>query len=144
MNRWQKIAWFNLVIIASALLLSGAAITILAILAGFPKALGGFGCLGLGGLMGLSPLLFRKDKSKVSFDERDVLFARTAAFGGFCASYLFFVAFFVTALLVIGVNGSVSVSALGIMVVGGYITHSLVWSIAIIVQYGREGRERES
>jgi len=89
MNRWQKIAWFNLVVIASALLLSTAAIAILAFRAGFPKALAGFGCLGLAGLMGLSPLLFHKDKSKVSFDERDVLFARTAALGGFGSSYFF-------------------------------------------------------
>lgn len=140
MNRWQKIAWFNLVVIASALLSSAAAIAILVFRAGFPKALAGFGCLGLAGFMGLSPLLFHKDKSKVSFDERDALFAPRAALGGFGSSYCFFIAFFVAALLILGLDGSVPVTALGIMVCGGLITHSLVWSIAILVQYSRGGK----
>jgi len=39
MNRWQKIAWFNLAVSTGTLILTGITIAILSAVAGMPKAL---------------------------------------------------------------------------------------------------------
>ena len=93
MNRLQKIAWFNLVVILTGLVLSSIAVAVLAFVAFVAErplraALGGLGFMGIIGFTGLSPLLFRKAKGQVEFDERDQLYNMRAWFLGFCASYL--------------------------------------------------------
>lgn len=92
MNRAQKIAWFNLIVIAASLSISSVVVGVLATVIGMPKALARLGFLGICGLMGLSPFILRKDKCPVSFDERDELIQKRAVLGGFAASYGFFVA----------------------------------------------------
>ena len=64
MNRWQKIAWYNLIIIFVSFSLTAAVVGILALKYGMPKALGGLGALGTLGLLGLSPVLFREKKGE--------------------------------------------------------------------------------
>ena len=80
MNRMQKIAWFNLIVVSLALGLSVVAFSIGYFIFGLParQAAGGFGFIGIMGFSGLSPVLFRKDKSKVQFDERDTAIQRKA------------------------------------------------------------------
>ena len=71
MNRLQKMAWFNLMIIAISLGLCVGATTVLALLIGMPAALAGFVFMGFGGIIGISPIIFRKRRKPVTFDERD-------------------------------------------------------------------------
>ena len=67
MNRAQKIARFNLIVILTALILSVTAIGVTYFFVGLPihRAFGGFGFMGITGLMGLSPLLYKKGRDKV-------------------------------------------------------------------------------
>ena len=56
MNRVQKTARFNLIVILIALSLSTIAVSVLYFVVGLPmrRAVGGFGFIGICGLMGLS------------------------------------------------------------------------------------------
>jgi hypothetical protein len=142
MNRVQKAAWFNLVVILISLLLSGMAVAVLAFVAFVAErplrlALGGLGFMGIIGFTGLSPLLFRKAKGQVEFDERDQLYNMRAWFLGFCASYLLFVIVCMTTWFIYGPKGTISVNVLPLIVMGGFLASILVHSLAILVQYGR-------
>ena len=137
MNRFQKIAWFNLIVIAASLTFSGAAVGILAIMHGMPTALGGLGFLGILGLMGLSPILFRGKRNQVSFDERDQLINYRAVLGAYSVFWLVFTAACMIPWSIIGPSGSISVNVLPIMLCGIGIALTLVHSVATIIQYGR-------
>jgi hypothetical protein len=138
MNGSQKRAWFNLIVITVSLTLTAAAVGVLAATVGMPATKAGFAFLGLLGLMGLEPILFRKKRSQpaVEFDERDLQIDKRAALGAFAGSYLFFVAACMATWFVVGFNGKVSVNLLPLIVVGGAVTSQIIRSIAILVQYG--------
>jgi len=140
MNRWQKIAWFNLIVIVTTLALSSLAVGVLSIIVGMPKALAGLGALGIFGLMGLSPILFRQKQNQVPFDERDQLINYRAVLGAYSVFWLVFTGACMIPWVIIGPSGSISVNALPIMLVGVGITLELVHSMAIIIQYGWGGK----
>lgn len=144
MNRAQKIAWSCLVFISLGLLASVAFIIALCPKLGMPGALRGFGCIGLGGLGALSPLVFRKDGREVPFDERDRLFHQRAWFAGYCASYLFFVVIGMTTWFMYGPDGTISVNVLPLTIIGGLMVLTLAHSVAILVQYGSTNPEVQS
>ncbi len=149
MNRLQKIAWFNLVVILTGLVLSSIAVAVLAFVAFVAErplraALGGLGFMGIIGFIGLSPFLFRKAKGQVEFDERDQLFRMRAWFLGYCASYLFFVIVCMTTWFIYGPKGTISVNVLPLTVIGGFMALALVHSIAILAQYGWTGKGGKS
>ena len=144
MNRAQKIAWSYLILISIGLLASVAVIIALYPKLGMPGALRGFGCIGLGGLGALSPLVFRKDHQEVQLDERDRLFQQRAWFAGYCASYLFFVVVGMTTWFMYGPKGTISVNVLPLTVIGGLMALTLVHSVAILEQYGWTNKGEES
>ncbi len=141
MNRWQKIAWFNLIVITVSLSFSGGAVTIIALIAGFPIALCGLGFLGMCGIMGLTPLFFRKKEGQVDADERDHVIQRKSLLTGYIGSYGFFVIVCMGTWIMYRPKGVVSVNMLPIVVCGGLITMELFRSIALLVQYGRGGKD---
>jgi len=149
MNRWQKIAWYNLVVVLISLVLCGIAVTVLAYLASVAErplraALGGLGFLGVIGFAGLSPFLFRKTKGQVEFDERDQLYNMRAWFAGYCASYLFFVVVCMTTWFIYGPKGAISVNILPLTALGGLMALILVHSLAILGQYGWTSKGEKS
>lgn len=141
MNRVQKIAWFFVVTILLAVLLAGGAVGILYVKVGMPKALAGLGFLGIAGLGGFSPILFRKDKGLVTFDERDKLIKRRAALAGFATSYLFVGLACMIPFFVLGPQANVSVTWLPMIFMGAGLSSFFAHSVAILVQYGRGGKE---
>ena len=144
MNRAQKIARFNLIVIAASCVLSGVAVGISAIFVGMPKALGGLGLMGICGLMGLSPFLFRKKQGQVSFDERDELIQKKAMLIAYTTFWISFVSACMIPWFIIGPSGSISVNALPFIVLGGFIILMLVQSVAILIQYGRRDKGEKS
>ncbi|MHC4150654.1 MAG: hypothetical protein ACYSSP_00970 [Planctomycetota bacterium] len=129
MKRIQKIAWFFVVTITVSIVLTLIAISILYAKYGFPKAIAGFSTMGLVGVAGFSPLIFKKDKGKVIFDERDRIIKRRAALAGFGMSYLVVGLACMIPFSVLGPKASISVSWLPNIL---FYIHSL----AILVQYG--------
>jgi hypothetical protein len=141
MNRMQKMAWFLLITFSAALFCSLLAFVILYFKFGVPKAYASFGFLGLAGFSGFSPLFFRKDKAKVTFDERDHLILRKAALLGFCTSFLATGLCCMIPFFVFGPHASISVIWLPQIWMIAFMTHYIAYSVTILIQYGREGKQ---
>jgi len=141
MNRAQKIALYNLIVIMASLTITGAAVGILAIVLGMPKALGGLGFLGILGLIGLSPILFFKKQGQLGFDERDLLIYNRASLVAYSLFWVFFTAACMVPWLVFGRGAKIPVVVLPCMLAGGFVIVQLIQSIAILIQYGRGGEK---
>jgi len=143
MNRMQKIAWLFVVTISLSVIFSIAATILLYAKLGMPKAQAGLAFLAIAGLGGLGPLVFKKDKGSVTCDERDKQIKRRAALASFGASYLIVGAACMIPFFILGPKASISVTWLpnifGVAAICAFFTHS----VAILVQYGRGGRNDE-
>ena len=139
MNRVQKIAWSLVITISTGVIAGCVAFAVLYFKIGMPKAVAGFALIGIAGLGGFSPLIFRKDKGKVTFDERDKLIKRRAALAGFAASYLFVGLACMLPFSILGPKASISVGWLPNIFGGAALSAFFVTSVAILVQYGRGG-----
>jgi len=138
MNRSYKIARFTVIVILTSCVLSGTAFLILYFKLGLPKASAGLAFLGITGLVGLTPLMYKKDEGRVVCDERDVEIMRRAALIGFTAAYLVMGLACMLPFFVLGPKGTTSVRWLPMIFMGGGLSHYLSYSIAILVQYGKE------
>ena len=145
MNRFQKLARFNLIVILIALTLSAIAVSVFYFVVDLPirRAFGGFGFMGITGLIGLSPILYKKERGKVSFDERDELINYRAVLAAYSVFWLVFTAACMIPWSIIGPSGSISVNVLPIMLFGIGITLALVHSLVILIQYGRREKGNE-
>ena len=145
MNSAQKIARFNLIVLLVALALSATAISVAYFIIGLPmqRALGGLGFLGICGLIGLSPILFRKKRGEISFDERDLLIYNRASLVAYSLFWVFFTAACMVPWLVFERGARIPVVVLPCMLAGGFVIVQLIQSIAILVQYGWGGKENE-
>jgi len=136
MNRSQKIAWLLVVTISLAVILSTAAIAVLYVKVGMPKALAGLGFIGVAGFGGLGPLVFKKDKRPVTCDERDKLINHRAALAAFGTSYLVVAVACMAPFYILGPHASISVTWLPMIFGGAALTVFFVHSVAILIQYG--------
>ena len=141
MNRAQKIAWLFVITILVSVLLSGGAVGILYFKLGMPKARAGLGFLGIAGFGGLGPLIFRKDKGKVKFDERDGLIHSLSALAGFGVAYMVVGLACMIPFFVLGPKANVSVTWLPMIFMGAGLSSFFAHSVAILVQYGRAGEK---
>ena len=141
MNRAQKIAWFTLVMLALALGLSAAAFGIgyFIFRVSAHQAAAGFGFIGIMGFLGLTPILFRKDKGKVQCDERDLAINCKAAVAAYSIFWVLFVAAAMVPWFIKGPQGMITVNYLPWMVFGGMFVVMLVQAIATLEQYGWRG-----
>lgn len=140
MVREQKRAWFVVGTFVFALVV----VAVLVPLVGIRIAWGGLGLYGLGGL---APLLFRKKRSavEVAEDERDKMIAKTAALAGAMMSYLAFILTCMTTWFVYMFQGkrAITIHALAIIVLAGGMVFFMSRTIAILVLYGRESGHGE-
>ena len=63
MNRLQKIALYNLIVVIVSLSFTAGAVTMMVLWVGFPMAFAGFGFLGICAFTILAPLFFRREKN---------------------------------------------------------------------------------
>jgi hypothetical protein len=142
MNRAQKIAWFNLVVVSLAFGLSVAAFVAGCFIfrVSTHQAASGFGFIGIMGLLGLTPFLFKKDRSKVQFDERDLAIIRKAAVVSYSVFWILFVAAAMVPWFIIGPDGKITVNYLPWMVFGGWGIVMLLRAIVILNEYGWSGK----
>ncbi|MHC4175462.1 MAG: hypothetical protein ACYTBX_03550 [Planctomycetota bacterium] len=136
MNRAQKIAWVFIAATALAAILSIITTTILYLKSGMPRALAGFAFMAVAAFGGLGSSIFKKDKGKVAFDERDKLIKEKAKLAGFTASFLFAGLASMTPFFIFGPKASISIIWLPNIWCGTFLTAFFVHSVAILVQYG--------
>ena len=142
MNRAQKIAWFNLAVIAGCIALSAGMTIRFAFQHGFPSAFGGMGFLGFACLIALGPLLFRKKKGQVDFDERDLIIERQSDVASFGACFAFFIVVFVAMWLTMGMDRLIPLHWLGGILLGGWVTAIIAGAVTTLVFYGRGKGEK--
>lgn len=145
MNRMQKISWLMVISMGSGLILSAIAITIGYFMVGFPRAWSGTAFIGIAGIGGLGPIIFRKDPVPVQTDERDQQIGLQAARASFALSYLVF------GLLCMGIWGYfhhqgttvITIEVLptiwGFAAVTAFFTHALM----ILLLYGKDNKQTE-
>jgi hypothetical protein len=135
-NRYQKIAWFNLIVIAATILVTSTAIAVEFHIRGYSTI--GLFSIGLLVLLKFTPWLFKKPQSSsgVVSDERDdLILARAASYAWITFWWAFVVSCFLL-WFIIGPENSVPTIALPLIAVGGGLVHKIVCSLAILVQYG--------
>jgi hypothetical protein len=143
MNRIQKISWCIVINISLAFVVSLVAVGLMYLKYGMPKALVGFCLMGLAGISGLSPLFFKEDKGAVVRDERDKLIHIRSAWGGFACSYLVMGLACMIPFFILGPQATISVVWLPNIFMAGGIAMFFAYSVAILIQYGREGATNE-
>ena len=146
MNRAQKIARFSLIVILIALTLSVTTVSALYFVVGWPIqcALCGFGFISIFGFCGLAPILYKKERGKVSFDERDLLIKEKASLRTYTIFWVLFVLAAIIPFAILGPEGTISVKYLPAMVFGGMVTVMLVQSIVTLEEYGWRGKGEKS
>ncbi len=137
MNRYQKLAWWNLIVITFTIIITTAAIAIEFRIRGY-STLGIYFIAPLV-LLKFNRYLFKKPQSEggVVSDERDSLIIKRALVFTFMAFWWVFVISSFLLWWFIGPRNSVPTITLPLMVLGAGIFMKIVCSVAILVLYGR-------
>jgi hypothetical protein len=127
-NRAQKIAWFNLKVVAVTVPVSLVIVLVSLLSEGLVVALIGGFILGVAALiMGLAPLLFRKEPNRVNYDERDAVIEKQVHLIGYCTLWCIFIA----TCMIAAFPAGPAILAVTLVIV------KVVESVAILVHYGR-------
>ncbi len=143
MNRYQKIAWFNLIVIVATIIVTATAIAAEFHMRGY-SAVGPF-FLGILVLLKFTPHLFKQPESRsgVVSDERDELIVARAASYAWSAFWWLFVGSCFLLWFIIGPENSVPTMALPLLALGAGLFHKVACSVAILIQYGRTNTTEE-
>ena len=144
MNRWQKIAWFNLFVIVAGSVISVVAagtlppderlmppnrVTVVIVISFV--------------LVGMSKTIFRKADKGVDFDERDGQIHRRAKLFGWTGCGLGMAATIMVCYIAVGPRGSFPPLALPVIPLVGVGLYMIVGSVAALIQYGWGGKDGE-
>ena len=149
MNKIQEEAWVSLFLVVPAVVICGALAIGLAYVQALPLAflLIQFAAFNVFlGFLGFTPFItskILKKRKRIIFDERDKIINKRAAFVSFVFVWLYFVIACITVWWMFGPQGTVSVNLLPAILIGGLIVIIIVRSVAILIQYGRGGKDNE-
>ena len=144
MNRWQKIAWFELIVIVIGSVISVVAagtlppderlmppnrVTVVIVISFV--------------LVAMSKTIFRKSDNGVDFDERDVQIHRRAKLFGWTGCGLGMAATIMVCYIAVGPMGSFPPLALPVIPLAGVGLYMIVGSVAALIQYGWGGKDGE-
>ena len=143
MNKTQKGAWFGLVAGLLCFAMLGHVFVEIFIWKRLPE--GFFGLLAYCLLLGGAFVFLRKKQSpaEVDSDERDNLIKRRAVIASFVSVWILLAGVTVIPRFVVGIKGSIPVWLLAFINLGVLLGALLVYSVAILVQYGRGGKDGE-
>ena len=143
MNRAQKISLTLVITISLGLFLGIALIVMRRFDVGVPKTAFLFPIFiaGSGGIISIT--CFKKDKGTVTSDERDKLIEKNAHLAGFGAVYLFVILVSFLPIGILGEKGSIPVTWCPGLLIGAGFCQAYAQSLAILIQYGRGGKENE-
>jgi len=141
MNRYQKIAWFNLIVITATIIITTTTIAIEFRIRGYSTI--GLWFIGILALLKFTPYMFKKPESQsgVVCDERDSLIRKRALSFAYTTFWIVFVLSSYLLFIIIGPKNSVPTMTLPLMAFGGALFTKIVCSVAILVQYGRGGEK---
>ncbi len=136
MNKYQKMARFTLIVLGLALGLSVTAVLVLRFAVGMSwrASMAGFAFIAIMSFSRIRPSFFKKDIR--GLDERDLLIKQKAMVAAYWSFWPLFVLAAMAPLFVYGPDGVISVLYLCWMVFGGMYWVFLIYSIAILNEYG--------
>ncbi len=148
MNRTQKEAWFSLVGALLGVAIYSFVIIQLFVISKPPGFIHGFVVLLTALLYVISHyVVCRKNQSprEVDKDERDKLIEKRAAIAAFAAFALLLLSTYLVLCYVVGLDGSIPIWSIPIfLLIVVMPVIMLVYSVAILVQYGRGAKEEQS
>ena len=145
MNRLQKIALFNIIVIFTAFALSLITFSLLYYVFNLPfmRAILGFGFLGILGLRRYWPIFINKEPDSVTYDERDSLIHKKASLGAYSIFWFYCEIGSIALLFIFGINGKISVIYLPLFIFLGSIIINLTQSILLLIEYSGKEKENE-
>ena len=131
--------------VSAGVILAAIAVAVLFLVIGLPWSIArsGLAFLGIAGFGGFASLIFKKDKGKVTCDERDQLINSRAAKAAFASAYLVTGLACMLPFFILGPAATVSVEWLPSIFLAAGLTGFLVHSVAILVQYGWEPKGKK-
>ena len=147
MNKTQKIAWFNLVGTLLCFALGIYIVVEVFILRRLPEGFGRFwGLLAFWLVTGIAIIFLRKKQSpaEVDSDERDNFIKRRAVLASFVSVWILLFTSSMIPRFIVGQDGSIPVWMLPIINLGVFLIVMLVYSVVVLVQYGRTGKGEKS
>ena len=144
MNRYQKLAWLNLAVIAAAIIITSTAVMIEFHIRGYSTT-GLWWFVGILAILKAKPFLFKKPRGQgaVVCDERDSLIVKSALAIAYKIFWFVFILLCFLLFIIIGPKNSVPVVTLPLIAIGSALFIQVVCSIAILIGYGREAKENE-
>jgi hypothetical protein len=141
MNRIQKIAWYQLVVIIAGLVITGAAVAVVVHTKGGEYVHFGLIPLLLLAFVHFDRVFFPLKAGQIAFDERDDMIRKKAVRVAYTVFWVAFILGCIVPYLILGPKSSISVGILPLMVFCAAIIIRIVWSVAVLVQYGRGGKD---
>ena len=139
MNRVLKYAWYQLIVIITATLVTAVTLAIIAVY-WRGKEFNALIPLGLFALVHLYKVFFPLKAGEIAFDERDEKIMNQATKMSFMVFWYAFVLSCLIPLLMIG-NGTIHGVYLGWAIFFAAIILRVAWSLTVIVQYGGRGSD---
>jgi len=139
MNKAQKIAWLLVITISLAVVSSLVAFAVFYVKFGMllKAAVAGSAFLAIAGFGGFGPMIFSKDKGKITRDERDTFIGQQAAIAGFATAFLVVGLACMLPFFILGPQATIAVWWLPNIFAAAGLTSFLVHSVVILVLYGR-------
>ncbi len=142
MNRWQKIAWFNMAVMIVMLLICSLVVVATGMSwrdAITPPSPLTFVILPAFVLVGISAkVIFRKKPQRLDFDERDKQIHRNSRYAGWIAFASSMTTGVWICYLIVGPKGDLYPLVLPFLIMIGAVIYIIVASIAALIQYGLE------
>jgi hypothetical protein len=137
MNRYQKLAWWNIIVIIFTIIITTAAIVIEFRIRGY-STLGIYFIAPLV-LLKFNRCLFKKPQSEsgIVSDERDSIIIRRAVSFAYTTFWIVFILSGFLLFILLGPRSSVPTITLLLMALGVGIFMKIVCSVAILVLYGK-------
>ena len=137
MNRYKKLAWWNIIVITFTIIITTAATAIELHIRGYSTT--GICFLAPLILLRFNPFLFKKPQSKsgVLSDERDSFIIKRAVSFTYTTFWIVFILSSFLLFILLGTRSSVPTITLPLMVFAGAMFMKILCSAAILVQYGR-------
>jgi hypothetical protein len=142
MNRLQKLAWYQLVV----LIVWIAAMAITAAVVYYNQLSVEWIIIPLlfGVFIQFDRMFFPLRPGKIEYDERDAAIKQKALNIAYTTFWLTFVFGSLIAYFILGPMNSMPTGVFVIMILAGAILLRLVWSVAVIIQYGISSKEKVS
>ena len=146
MNKTQKGTWFSLAAGLTCIASFGYIFVQFFVLRKQPGLTGLWPLLvAYGVLLGVPIIFLRKKQSprEVDKDERDSLIEKRAVIAAFVSVWILLFAATIIPRFIVGLDGSIPVWSLAFINVGILLIVLFVYSVAVLVQYGRGGKNHE-